>query len=91
MRRIVVDGESFRWRFDGTLVVIPAESSGPQLSVAWGWTDGYGPDGLGPEPQFVTPNFVAAAVRCAVALGWRRTPGGQPLRLGFAHGQFTVS
>ena len=31
MRRIVVDGRRFRWRFDDVLVVIPADRSGPQL------------------------------------------------------------
>jgi hypothetical protein len=47
MRRIVVDGQPFRWRFDDVLVVIPGDRSGPQLYVDWGWRDWLEPDGPG--------------------------------------------
>lgn len=63
MRRIMVDGQRFRWRFDEVLVVIPGNSSGPQLYVDWGWRDWLEPEGPGPAPQIVAPCFVAAAIR----------------------------
>ncbi|MEW4567437.1 hypothetical protein AB1L88_06175 [Tautonia sp. JC769] len=90
MRRIVVDGQSFRWRFDGVLVVVPGDRSGPPLYVDWGWRDWLGPDGLGGEPRVVTPRFVAEAVRVAVAHGWPMTSKGRPLRLGFEGGRFVL-
>jgi hypothetical protein len=49
LRRIVVDGMSYRWRFDEGLVVIPGGRSGPQLYVDWGWQDWLEPDGRGPN------------------------------------------
>jgi hypothetical protein len=71
MRPIVVNGQSFRWRFDEQLVVIPAARSSPQLVVAWGWEDWLEPDGgNGPEPRIVTPRFVAAAIQFALQNGW---------------------
>ena len=91
LRRIVVDGVSCRWRFDDVLVVIPGNCSGPQLYVDWGWRDWLEPDGSGTEPQVVTPQFVAAAVRFAVARGWLSATGGPPLRLGFQGGCFTLA
>lgn len=39
MRGIEVEGVPYRWRFDGVLVVIPSDRSGPQLYVDWGWRD----------------------------------------------------
>ena len=91
MRRIVVDGQPFRWRFDDVLVVIPGDRSGPQLYVDWGWRDWLEPDGPGAEPLVVTPQFVAGAVRFAAALGWPSGTDGCPLRLGFQAGSFTLA
>ena len=91
MRRIVVDGQPFRWRFDDVLVVIPGDRSGPQLYVEWGWRDWLEPDGPGAEPLVVTPRFVAEAVRFAAAHGWPSATGGRPLRLGFQAGSFTLA
>jgi hypothetical protein len=91
MRRIVVDGQPFRWRFDDVLVVIPGGRGGPQLYVDWGWRDWLGPDGPGAEPLVVTPRFVAEAVRFAAAHGWPSPTGGSPLRLGFQAGRFTLA
>jgi hypothetical protein len=91
MRRIVVDGQPFRWRFDDVLVVIPGDCSGPQLYVDWGWRDWLDPDGPGAEPLVVTPRFVAEAVRFAVAHGWPSATGGSPLRLGFQTDSFTLA
>src|SRR5262245_44782877 len=79
MRRIVVDGVAYRWRFDDVLVVIPADRSGPQLYVDWGWHDWLEPGGPGAEPQVVTPRFVATAIRFAAARGWPSALGGRPL------------
>ena len=91
LRRIVVDGVPYRWRFDDLLVVIPRDRSGPQLYVDWGWRDWLEPDGPGAEPLIVTPRFVAEAVRFAVAQGWPSATGGRPLHLGFQDGHFAVA
>jgi hypothetical protein len=90
LRRIVVDGVTYRWRFDDVLVVIPGDCSGPQLYVDWGWRGWLQPDGPGAGPLVVTPRFVAEAVRFAIALGWPSPTGGQALRLGFKDGSFTL-
>jgi len=91
LRRIVVDGVPYRWRFDDVLVVVPGERSGPQLYVDWGWRDWLGPDGPGGEPLVVTPGFVAEAVRFAIAQGWPSSTDGRPARLGFQGGRFVVA
>jgi hypothetical protein len=90
MRRIVVDGQPFRWRFGNVLVVIPGNRSGPQLYVDWDWRDWLEPNGPGAEPLVVTPQFVAEAVRFAVAHGWPSVKAGNPLRLGFQAGSFML-
>lgn len=90
MRRIVVDGQSYRWRFDEVLVVIPHRSSGPQLYVDWGWRNWLEPEGPGPAPPIVTPRFVAAAIRFALAQRWQSEVSGPPLRLVFESGSFRV-
>lgn len=89
MRRIMVDGQPFRWRFDDVLVVIPGNRSGPQLYVDWGWRDWLEPVEPGAEPLVVTPRFVADAVRFAVANGWMSAS--TSLRLGFQAGSFTLA
>jgi hypothetical protein len=91
MRRIVVDGQPFRWRFDDVLVVIPGDRSRPQMYVDWGWRDHLEAEGPGAEPQVVTPRFVAEAIRFAVAHGWPSVTSGHPLRLGFQADGFTLS
>jgi hypothetical protein len=91
LRPITVDGRCFRWRFDGRLVVIPADRSGPQLRVDWGWRDWLEPEGRGPEPSVVTPSFVAEAVRFALANGWQPERTGPPFRLGFGACCFRVT
>ncbi|HEV3385674.1 MAG TPA: hypothetical protein VG097_12735 [Gemmata sp.] len=91
LRRVVVDGVPYRWRFDDVLVVIPGDRSGPQLYVDWGWRDWLEPDGPGAEPHVITPRFVAEAVRYAAAMGWPSAGGGRPLRLGFQGGSFSVA
>lgn len=90
LRRIVVDGRPLRWRFDDVLVVLPADRSGPQLVVGWGWREHTEMEGPGEEPQTVTPAFVAAAVRAGLANGWDPAVNGPPTRLGFAGGRFTT-
>jgi hypothetical protein len=90
LRRIVVDGVPYRWRFDDVLVVVPGDRSGPQLYVDWDWRDCLEPDGPGSEPHVVTPRFVAEAVRFATAQGWPSAVGGPPLRLGFVDGVFNA-
>ena len=91
MRRIVVDGQPFRWRIDDVLVVIPGDRSGPQLYVDWGWQDWLEPDGTGADPLVVTPRFVAEAVRFAAALGWPSTTGDSQLRVRFKDDRFTLA
>lgn len=91
LRQIMVDGRPFRWRFDGVLVVIPGDHTGPQLVVDWEWRDWLEPDGPGDEPLVVTPGFVAAAVQFGLDHGWQPTGGGPPVRLGFQNGAFTVA
>jgi len=80
-----------RWRFNHVLVVIPGERSNPQLYVEWNWHDWLEPDGPGSEPMIVTPRFVADAIRFAMAHGWPSVDCGQPLRLGYQSGSFTVT
>jgi hypothetical protein len=89
-RSMVVDKHQLRWRFDERVVVIPADRSGPQLYVDWGWQDWLEPEGPRPEPLVVTPRFVAAAIQFALAHGWQPFAGGQPLRLGFQGNAFSV-
>ena len=91
LRRIVVDGRPFRWRFKDVLVVIPGDRSGPPLYVDWGWQDWLEPDGPGAEPHIVTPRFVVEAVQFAVTIGWPSAVGNRPLRLGIRGDRFTVA
>ncbi len=86
LRPIAVDGYQFRWRFDGRVVVIPEGRSGPQLRVEWGWRDWLEPEGAGASPEVVTPQFVAAAIRFALAHTW--TDDGRNVTLGFEDGCF---
>jgi hypothetical protein len=90
LRPITVDGMRFRWRFDERLVVVPEGRSSPQLRVEWGWVDWLEPDGPGPEPQVVTPRFVADAIRSALAQGWDPDQNGPPLLLAYEGGSFRV-
>lgn len=83
MRRIVVDGQPFRWRFDGVLVIIPGDRSAPQLYVDWGWRDWLESNAPKNKPLVITPRFVADAIKFATAQGWPATSGGRPLRLRF--------
>jgi hypothetical protein len=80
----------FRWRFDERLVIVPEGRSGPQLRIEWGWVDWLGPDGPDPEPQVVTPRFVADAIRFALAQGWERDGNGPPSLLAYEGGSFRV-
>ena len=75
------------------VVVIPADRSGPQLRVRWGWRDFWlePPHGAGPEPQVVTPRFVAAAIRFALAHGWEPDVNGPPFLLDFNNDKFLVA
>ncbi len=91
LRQIVVDGVTCRWRFDGVLVVIPNDHSGPQLYFDWGWRDWLEPGEAGNEPRIATPQFVSAAVRFAMGMGWPSTVGGGPLRIGIVEGCFLMS
>jgi hypothetical protein len=91
MRRIVVDGQPFRWRFDDVLVVIPGDRSGPQLYVDWGWQNWLEQEGPGAEPLVVTPRFVAEATRFAMSHGWLLSAEGRPMRLGFQSGCFALA
>ena len=90
LRPIAVEGQRFRWRFDQRLVIIPEGRSGPQLIVEWGWRDWFEPEGAGPEPQILTPRFVAKAVRFALGEGWKPEVNGPPTRLGFQNKKFFV-
>jgi hypothetical protein len=81
LRRIVVDGVPYHWRFDEVPVVIPSNQSGPPLTVDWGWQDWLEPDGPRAEPNMVTPRFVVAVIRFAVAKGWPSDTGRRPMRL----------
>ena len=76
MRRIVVDGQPFRWRFDDVLVVIPGQRSGPQLYVDWGWRDWMELEGPGAEP------LVACRCRLAFVHVWFFERVGHPRAFG---------
>jgi hypothetical protein len=88
LRPITVDGTRYRWRFDGRLVVIPADRGGPQLYVDWGWRDWLEREGPGAEPLWVTPRFVAEAIRFAREHGWPSSDG-RPFRVWYQDGTFT--
>jgi hypothetical protein len=87
-RKVVVQGQGFGWRFDGRLVIIPAERSGPPLYVEWGWQDWLEPEGVGNEPVIVTPSFVASAIQFALGHGWGSQGGKSPVELGYRDGLF---
>jgi len=88
MRSITVGNVQFRWRFDERLVVIPKSQSSLPLDVDWGWQDWLEPEGPGPAPQIVTPQFVAQAIDFALANGWQPQLHGPPIRLAFHENQF---
>jgi hypothetical protein len=89
-RRIVVDGDAFRWRFphrptqnqqDGwpgvTVTVQPVPCEGALLVVAFPRCFRMdGPCGEAGKP--VLPSEVARAVRAALAAGWRVDQPGKP-------------
>jgi hypothetical protein len=87
-RKIIVQGQGYRWRFDGRLVVIPAAHSGPPLYVAWGWRDWLEPEGLGNEPMIVTPRFVASVIRFALGYGWGSQSSKSAVQLAYKDGSF---
>jgi hypothetical protein len=88
LRPILVSGRRFRWRFNGRVVVIPAERSGPQLYVEWGWKDWLEPEGQGNSPMVVSPDFVAAAVLFALGSGWEPEGNKSAVVLGYSNGSF---
>lgn len=92
LRKITVDGHALRWRFDwrGRVVVIPADRSGPQLYVSWGWRDHLDPGGPGEDPQWVTPSFVAKAIQFALKHGWNPAAKKPSMRLKFESDRFSV-
>lgn len=90
LRPIKVQGERFRWRFDGRLVVIPEGRSGPQLHIHWGWRDWLEPEGGGPEPRVVTLRFVAEAIGLALASGWQPARDRVPLSIFYRDGRFSL-
>lgn len=90
LRSITVEGQRFRWRFDGRLVVVPEGRSSPQLCVEWGWRDWLDPEGAGAELRVVTPRFVAEAIGFALSHGWQPATAGPPFSLSYRDGQFSA-
>lgn len=93
LRQITVRGTCYRWRFNphnGKVVVIPIDRSGPQLNVSWGWQDWLEPEGPGPEPNTVTPAFVADAIQFALDNGWTGERLGTSIVLRYEEGHFQV-
>ena len=91
LRPITVEGQRFRWRFDGRLVVLPEGRSSPQLRVEWGWRDWLEREGAGHEPMVVTPRFVADAIGFALSRGWQPAVAGSPFSLCYKDGQFSAA
>jgi hypothetical protein len=91
LRPITVEGTRYRWRFNGRLVVIPRDRSSPQLTVDWGWQDWLEPGVQSKDPLVVTPSFVDAAIRFAIANGWKPETNGAPFQLGFEAGSFCLA
>jgi hypothetical protein len=89
-RPMTVEGQRYRWRFDGRLVVVPRGRSGPPLRVDWDWRDWLEPEGAGPEPRVVTPRFVAEAIGFALTHGWKPEEAGPPFLLCFREGAFRL-
>jgi hypothetical protein len=90
LRKIVVEGRRFRWRFNDRIVVVPEGRSGPPLYVDWGWEDCLEAGGRGPGPVIVTPRFVAEAIAFALASGWQPDGHRRPFRLDYKDPVFRV-
>jgi hypothetical protein len=86
-RKLIVDGASFHWRFDGALVVVPEGRSSPTLVVEWGPSELLESASAECEPTtadhgfVVTPGFVSKAIRSAFTLGWTPDTNRQSLKL----------
>jgi hypothetical protein len=89
-RRIVVDGVEYRWRIAPlptrseedyacamTASVQRAENAGQVLFVLCGLRAG---NILGRPGAVVTPRQIAAAIRNALATGWKPDQSGEPFR-----------
>ena len=100
-RKIVVDDQSFQWRFNsgkmqGVLEIVaadPSHSQGQRLMIDWGWVDWFEPDYKTVEsfaPHIVTPQFVQLAIQRALSLGWHPFSPGADLMLTYNGNDFTV-
>jgi len=76
LRKIIVEDETYYWKFAGTVFVFRDEGKFSQLSVDLGWTDiwlSFGvPKSASMQNQMksVTPKFVAGAISYARNHGW---------------------
>ena len=103
-REIVVDGETFRWRFiedyylecGGRLTAQSMQSTGQQLDVA---IVGYQswislPDGIREAKKnlvSITPKLAAEAIRYGLVNGWKPKAAGSPLNLIYRDETFIVA
>jgi hypothetical protein len=76
-RAITVSGRRFKWRFGGTVVVVPDGVRGRQiLEIDFGWFDEWlymnQPEKRPPQfsPAVATPGFVSKGIQFAIDNGW---------------------
>ena len=99
-RKIDVDGETFRWRFNvsetGVLVLQGNKSSSQQLYVLMPeWFDPWlfvsHQHLLKNHPTTITSKFAAEAIHFGLANGWKPQATGSPLQLIYRNQTFIVA
>ncbi|HEY0074440.1 MAG TPA: hypothetical protein VGB77_10080 [Abditibacteriaceae bacterium] len=101
-RKIVVDGQTFRWRFTedyylqcGARVDIQAEPNRQQLSIAladhFTWVE-FAKGTRGAKKNFfpITPKLTAKAILFGLANGWQPAQSAFPMRAVYEDGIFRV-
>ena len=98
LRRITVQGTTFRWRFSpkeraGLLAVYGPTSGRQPLSVTLrGWHDPWlgCPAARANEPAIIRPKFVRRAILYGLANGWLPGQVGAALCVDYENGSFSV-
>lgn len=100
-RKIVVDGETYRWHYTqpkewiGLLMALGTQSGGQQLAVEinflkWNlWENGVRT--AAPGLKSITPKLAAEAIRFGLANGWNPELSGSPVRVEFKNHIFSLA